>query len=211
MTDQTQTHLPRQKSLLRTLAIISGVMIILLVVTGLVAQRRSDGPSAFIPGGPLRTGSLVSETDIDWASVLDENPGSIELQLVDPPTSRITGVMLHDGQLYVPCDLGFMWRRFSGSQRWITHLIWVFKTWHEDALLDGRVVMRIGAKRYERQAVLVTDPALLARLRSQLEEMAVEYFGGPLPDVQTDPEDIWFFRMDPRPTLIAARGKQDSI
>ncbi len=55
------------------------------------------------------------------------------------------------------------------------------------------------AQAEKRQAVLVTDSELQARLRAQLEQMAVEYFGGPLPDVQTDPGDIWFFRMDPRP------------
>lgn len=198
MSEQTQNLQPRPRSLPGTLAKITGVLIILLIAAGLIAQRMSDGPSAFIPGGPLRAGTLVTESNINWLIELGENPGSIELQLMDPPTSRITGVMLHKGQLYVPCDLGFMWRRFSGTQRWILHAIWIFKTWHEDALRDGRVVMRIDGKRYERQAVRVTDPVLLARLRSQLEAMAVEYFGGPLPDVQTDPEDIWFFRLDPR-------------
>ncbi len=198
MPEQTQNLQPRPRSLRGTLTKITGVIIILLIAAGLIAQRMSDGPSAFIPGGPLRAGTLVTESNINWLIELGENPGSIELQLMDPPTSRITGVMLHKGQLYVPSDLGFMWRRFSGTQRWIPHGIWIFKTWHEDALLDGRVVMRIDGKRYERQAVRVTDPALLARLRSQLEAMAVEYFGGPLPDVQTDPEDIWFFRLEPR-------------
>ena len=79
------------------------------------------------------------------------------------------------------------------------HTIIVFKHWHEDDLLDGRVVLRIAGKRYERQAVRVTDPELLATLRLKLEKLAEHFSGGPLPDVQTDPNDIWFFRMDPRP------------
>ena len=108
--------------------------------------------------------------------------------------------MVHAGQLYVPCDLGFMWGRFSGSRRWILNLIFVFKRWHEDALRDGRVVLRIEGKRYERQAVRVTDPDLLAMLRLQLEEMAEQWVSpDPLGEAPTSgPKDIWFFRMDPR-------------
>lgn len=186
-----------KKTWLRTLAKATGITIAILVVVGLVAQRMSDGPTQFIPGGELRSGTLISEPNIDW-SLIEIESSFIELQLVEPMGSRITGFMTYEGQLYVPCDLGFMWRRFSGTQRWILHLIWVFKRWHKDALIDGRVVLRIDGKRYERQAVIVTDPALLATLRLQLEKMAVGFVGGPLPDVKTKPEDIWFFRMDPR-------------
>ena len=181
---------------LRWLGIVLVALVAVLVGTGLVAQRMSDGPIAFIQGGQLRAGTLVSEPVADWSFASGRE---IELQLVDPLGSRTTGVMVHEGQLYVPCDLGFIWRRFSGSTRWILHGIWMFKRWHEDALRDGRVVLRIDGKRYERQAVRVTDPELLATLRSQLEKMAEESLSGPLPDVQTDPNDIWFFRMDPRP------------
>ncbi len=113
----------------------------------------------------------MPDPDVDWSFASGQE---IELQLVEPLGSRTTGVMVHKGQLYVPCDLGFMWRRFSGPTRWMLHLIWVFKRWHEDALRDGRVVLRIDGKRYERQAVRVTDPDLLAALRLQLEEMARE-------------------------------------
>ncbi len=74
-----------------------------------------------------------------------------------------------------------------------------FKRWHEDALRDGRVVLRIAGKRYERQAVRVTDPELLAKLRSIVVEMANQYFSSSLLDVPTDPQEIWFFRMEPRP------------
>ena len=71
----------------------------------------------------------------------------------------------------------------------------------EDAVRDGRVVLRIAGKRYPRQAVRVTDPELLATLRSQLEEMAGQWVAPePLGEAPTDgPRDIWFFRMDPRP------------
>lgn len=194
--NQMPAQTKSKSSWLKVLAKVFGIVLILLIVSGLIAQRMSDGPTQFIPGGKLRSGVLVTEPDIDW-SLIDVT--FVELQLVKPMGSRTTGTMLYEGQLYIPCDLGFMWRRFSGAQSMILHGIWIFKRWHKDALIDGRVVLRIDGKRYERQAVKVTDPVLLDALRLQLEEQAVEYFGGPLPDAQTNPEDIWFFRMDPRP------------
>ena len=179
------------------LVALVAVLVAALIGIGVVA-RFSDGPIGPFPGGPLSTGTLVSEPDVDWSFA---HGREIELQLVEPPGSRTTGIMVHEAQLYVPCDLGFMWGRFSGRTRWMLHLIYVFKRWHEDALRDGRVVLRIAGKRYERQAVRVTDPELLARLRLQLEEMARQWVSPePLGEAPTDgPKDIWFFRMDPRP------------
>ena len=175
-----------------------------------IVQHRSDGPlNDIIPGGPLRTGELVTRGDVDWASVLGgvgqcdgqdcpRNP--IELQFERPALSRYTGVMVHDGKLYVPCDLGYMWGRFDGDQRRILHLIYLFKNWHENAMDDGRAVLRIDGKRYPRQAVRVTDPALIADLKVQLEDMARVWVAPePLAEAPAEgPNDIWFFRMDPR-------------
>lgn len=197
------THANKKRGWLGRAAKALGVLILLLIGAGLVAQRLSDGPlNDIIPGGPLRAGTLVPEADIDWAAVLGDAGGIavVEFELVEPATSRWVGVMLHDGQLYVPCDLGFMWGRFSGSQRRVLHLIYLFKRWHEDAQRDGRAALRINGKRYERQAVRVTDPELLAALRLQLEGMARQMVAPePLAEAPTEgPRDIWFFRMDPR-------------
>lgn len=95
MKDQTQAHKSRTK--LGTVAKTAGVVTILLIGTGPVAQRMSDGPTGPIPGGLLRTGTLVSEPDVDWSFA---NGQMIELQLVEPLGSRTTGVMVHEGQLY---------------------------------------------------------------------------------------------------------------
>ncbi|HEU4431565.1 MAG TPA: hypothetical protein VFT98_22585 [Myxococcota bacterium] len=155
----------------------------------------------------------MTDGDFDWADVLGERGSCanakcgpadpVELQLVDPPRSRYVGIMVRDGQLYVPCDLGFMWGRFSGSTRRMLHLIYLFKRWHEDALRDGRVVLRIDGQRYERQAVRVRDPELEATLRSQLEEMARHWIAPePLAAAPTEePNGIWFFRIEPRSAI----------
>ncbi len=182
---------------LKVLAMVAAGLIVLLVAAVLVAQRVSDGPMGPLAGGPLRAGELVAEPDVDWSSFPG---GEIELQLVEPPGSRVTGAFVHEGQLYVPCDLGFIWRRVPNTRfRWILAAIYRLKRWHEDALVDGRVVLRIAGKRYERQAVRVTDPELLVTLRSTLEKRADEFFSPPgLLDEPGDPEAIWFFRIDPR-------------
>ncbi len=170
-------------------------LVVLLVGAGLAAQRLSDGPLAGpIPGGPFRTGTLVTEPVEDW-SFAHGQPA--ELQLVNPPGSRQLGTMVHEGELYVPCDLGFIADR-APEGRLAGALLKNLKGWHEDAATDGRVLLRISGKLYERQAVRVTDPAVLAALRASIEELAKEFFGKPLLDQPTDPDDIWFFRMDPR-------------
>jgi len=195
--DMTEQAKP-QRAWFSIVAKVTGSLITLIIVVGLVAQRLSDGPTGPIPGGELRKGLLVSQTNIDWSFAHGQD---LELQLMEPMGSRITGAMVYRGELYVPCDLGFMWGRFEGQTRLILNIIYVFKRWHEDALLDGGVVLRIAGKRYERQAVRVTDPELLASLRLQLEEMAAVWVApDPLGEASTEgPRDIWFFRMDPRP------------
>src|SRR5262245_47927119 len=160
--------------LLRLLGTATLTLIALVLGAVLAIGRFADGPVAMLPGGPLRSGELVTDPNVDWAAVLGEGV-LVELQLLEPPRSRTTGVLLRDGQIYVPCDLGYMWGRFSGRRRFISHVLYTFKRWHEDALRDGRALLRIGDKLYERQAMRVTDPALEAALRAQLEDMARQW------------------------------------
>ncbi len=64
------------------------------------------------------------------------------------------------------------------------------------------MVLRIDGKRYERQAVLVTDPEVIAALSLRFEKWGEKAFSFPLGEAPTDdPKDIWFFRMDPRPAM----------
>src|SRR5882672_8339557 len=97
------------KRVLRISAIGVALVIVSLIGTVLVAQRIADGPIGPLGGGPLRAGTLVTDPNVDW-SFLDGGK-EVELQLVEPPRSRITGSLVYDGQLYIPCDLGFFWRR----------------------------------------------------------------------------------------------------
>ena len=155
-----------------------GIAILALAVAlgiVVVGARFSDGPLGPIPGGPLLAGQLVSEEPVDWSFARDAK--ELELQLVEPPRSRTTWLVVHDGVLYVPA--GYM---RSGTKRW-----------PHEAMRDGRAVLRIGGRLFERQAVRVTD----AQLRDAVVAQLLEKYELP-PGEGTGPDDLWIFRMDPR-------------
>jgi hypothetical protein len=128
-----------------------------------------------VPGGALRSGELVADSEVDWTFAAEESV--VELQLVDPVRSRTVWFVVHERQAYVPCSLDFP----------------PFKSWHREALEDGRAVVRAQGKRYERQLVRLTDEALIAELASRVSTKYQLEGGGPV-----DPERLWFFRLDPR-------------
>ncbi|MCR9278714.1 MAG: hypothetical protein NXH85_12140 [Pseudomonadaceae bacterium] len=172
------------------------VIVVALAYAGFsAAQQWSDGPlNDMIPGGSLRSGTLITEPIQDWSFVHGQ---TVELELIGYQTSRFTGLMEHKGKVYVPCDLGYMWGRFDGNTRRALHLIYIFKHWHTDALNDGRMAFRLDAKRYEGMARLVTDSATVAELKTSLESLARQWLApeqlGPAPT--QEPNDIWFFEL----------------
>jgi hypothetical protein len=112
----------------------------------------------------------------------------------------VSGVLVTQRISGGPFDLGFMWNRFKGQQRLILNLICVFKHWHRDAVEDGRALIRHDGRVYKTNFVKVEDPELDAVLRAKLEDLAREWIApaelGPPP--AEAPNDVWFFRMDPR-------------
>ncbi len=184
------------KRLLRYSAIAIGVLVALLFGTAVVARYFADGPMGPLSGGPLRAGELVTAPVSDWSFAEGK---VVELELAATGQSRTTGSLVYDGQFYIPCDLGFVWRRLpSAAMRGIASILWAVKHWHEDAVRDGRAVVRIDGKRYEGKLVRVTDPELLAKLRAIMQEKAAKYMHTTLTDAPPDTEAIWFFRLDPR-------------
>jgi hypothetical protein len=161
--------------ILRGLAVLVLVAIALLVAVG-VAARFSDGPIGMFAGGPFTSGEWVDDPDVDWSFVRDVP--EVELQLVEPPRSRITWILEHDGAAYVAC--GF-----------INIPLW--KQWPHEAMVDGRAILRVGGRRYPVEAMRVDDPALYATVAA---EFAAKYpvAGGEL----TDPSNVWMFRLDHR-------------
>ena len=117
------------------------------VTTAAVKQRYADGPNRLFSGGPLVAGELHAGPEPDWSFVGDIP--TIELQLLDPPRSRRIWTTEHDGRLYV-------WSGYMGTA---VGRLW--KRWPVQAERDGRAVLRIDGKRYERRLVRIESGEIL--------------------------------------------------
>ena len=69
------------------------------ISTAAVKQRFADGPNFVFSGGPLEAGELYAGAEPDWSFVNDIP--TIEMQLMEPPTSRIIWTVEHNSKLYV--------------------------------------------------------------------------------------------------------------
>lgn len=177
-------------SVLRWIAVALAVIVFGLVGIA-IGARLSDGPFDTLPfalfqGGPLHSGELVTGPEPDWSFARDIE--LMELQLVEPPRSRHTWLLVHEGKLYVPC--GYM-KTWWGRQ---------WKQWPHDAMKDGRAVIRIAGKRYERQAIRVTDPALFRALKKEglrkYRPTQDQALPEELPPIES--MGVWYFELAPR-------------
>ena len=132
-------HLSGTTLATRVLIVVGCLLLIPVtaVLTAAAKQRLLDGSDFVFSGGPLVSGELHTGPEPDWSFTNDIV--TIELQLEDPPRSRTIWVGEHDGKLYV----------FSAYMRSAVGPLW--KNWPRQAERDGRAVLRIGGKRYERQ------------------------------------------------------------
>jgi hypothetical protein len=136
----------QMRRIIRTLGIAAalGTAVLLAAIVG---GRFSDGPLEVIPGvpgGPL-SGEAERGPDPDWSFAQDVDP--IEIQIASsPPRSIFTGVVVHEGQLYVPVTLAPL------------------KRWPDVVRRDPHVRVRIEGRLFERVAVPVTETAALREL-----------------------------------------------
>lgn len=156
--------------------------LVLAIALFLLAVRFKDGPLAIIAGGPLSSGELVSSEGVDFSFA--KNLETIELQLLEPPRSRTTWVILHDGDLYVPA--GFM-------------DLPIWKQWPHEAVDDGRAIARIEGIRYPFHLERVEDRKTWQKVR----KLSARKYG--LSDWDSDqepgPEEwnlVWIFRLSPQ-------------
>ena len=134
-----------------------GVLLLIPVVaigTLVVTSGYADGPSAVFGGGPLVAGELVTGPEPDWSFARDI--GTIELQLLDPPQSRLIWVVEHENKLYVVA--GYMGSRIGR----------LWKRWPAQAERDGRAIVRMAGKRYERTLVRVKTGAVVEGVTAEL-------------------------------------------
>lgn len=144
------------------------------------AARFADGPRGGFPGGSLEAGEMIT-TDPDWTFARDFE--SLELQLLEPLQSRTIWLQVYDKKLYV----------VSGYMNSAVGKIW--KKWPAQAVKDGRAVIRIGGKRYQRQMVRILDqPAILDGVAAEIKRK----YGAPLTADMAATGDVWFFALEPR-------------
>ena len=170
------------QAVFRVLTVVGCLLLIPVtaVLTAAAKQRFADGPNRLFSGGPLVAGELHAGPEPDWGFVGDVE--TIELQLLDPPRSRRIWAAEHDGRLYV-------WSGYMGTA---VGRLW--KKWPVQAERDGRAVLRIDGRRYERQLVRIESgevldgvaAAIRAKYPSQVTRAAVEA------------GDAWVFEAAPR-------------
>lgn len=173
-----------------------GLLSLAVAVTGtiLIAQRVSDGPMGPLQGGAFKTGLPATMPADNWQTLLGGPDGNLDFELLGFGTSRTTGALVHEGELYIPCDLGYMWGRTSGAARIILKTIYIFKTWHHDAVEDGRARVKIQERLYDGSLRKVANSNLAGELRALLDARYLDELGPPPTD---GPRDIWFFRFVP--------------
>jgi len=178
------------------LKIVLQVLGILLLIPGVayvtlrVDNSNADGPSILFPGGELVSGELYTGPEPDWSFTDDVT--TVELQLVEPLSSRLIFIMESEGKVYIP----------SGYMRSTLGKIW--KEWAVQADEgNGLAVVRIDGTRYERQLVRIKEGPVLDGIVAKL---ASKYN----PGSQSTPEsiaagrasieagDTWIFEMAPR-------------
>ena len=166
----------------RTIVIALSLLLIPVtaVVTAAGKQRFADGPNRVFSGGPLESGELHTGSEPDW-SFVSEIP-TIEMQLLDPPRSRRIWTAEFNGKLYV-------WSGYMGT---VVGRLW--KRWPVQAERDGRAVIRIDGKRYERQLVRIESGEVLdgisAAIRSKYPSQTTR--------AAVEAGDAWVFEAAPR-------------
>lgn len=170
---------------MRTAVRVAGGLLALLALAigGLaVAARFADGPIAVFAGGPFTSGELVSGPEPDWSFV--RNVREVEFQLLDPPRSRTTWILDHDGKAYIPS--GYMttwWGR-------------LWKRWPHEAERDGRILLRIGDRIYERRLVRIGEGPVADALRAELGRKYLD--GREVPREAVTSGSLWLFELAPR-------------
>ncbi len=166
------------------LRVVLGILCALVLLIGavVIGARFADGPLPMIAGGPFSSGERVTGPEPDWSFAHDIR--EVEFQLLEPARSRITWIIEHEGKIYIP----------SGYMTTTWGKIW--KQWPIEALDDGRIILRIDGKLYDRQLVRIEEGPLLAPLTAELSR---KYAGGSTIGVDAVTSGyLWLFELAPR-------------
>ena len=159
------------------------IIAVLLIAFGtfLFSLRYHDGPIEVFSGGPFKTGELMHNDFQDWDRYADID--TIQLQSLEPPRSRTLWLVVIDNRIFVPS--AYMNTRFGK----------IWKRWPRQAEQDGRALMRVGDKIYERQMVRIdADHELTPRI---VDAMKNKYPGN-ITVNQVRNNDTWLFELAAR-------------
>jgi len=168
------------KTLLKFIAYAIGIIVAVVVATSIVA-RFSDGPLEIMAGGAFTSGELITQ-EPDWAFVKDY--ATVEFQLLEPEASRTTWIAVHEGRVFIPSGYMTTW----WGKLW--------KQWPSQAEQDGRAILRVDGKLYERQLVRVMDGPDIDPVMAELSRKYGD--GQPFPRVAFDSGYLWIFQLTPR-------------
>lgn len=155
---------------------------LLLAIGGLaLAARFHDGPIAIFAGGPFTSGERVAGAEPDWSFVHEVR--EVEFQLREPPRSRTTWILDHEGRAYIPC--GYMtswWGR-------------LWKRWPREAARDPRILLRIDGRLYERRLVRIEEGPVIAPLLAELSRKYLD--GREVPADAVTSGQLWIYELAP--------------
>ena len=171
-----------RKIIVRRGLLVIGVLVLIPVfalAALAVSTRLSDGPSVIFAGGPLVAGEMVTGPEPDWSFVRDIRV--FELQLLNPPRSRTLWIVEHEGKLYLNSN-------YMGGLR---ERLW--KRWPAQAERDGRAIMRIEGKRYERTLVRIKTGPIVEGVTAEF----TRKYGVEMTPAEVEAEELWLFEMAP--------------
>ena len=146
-----------------------------LVLTVSLILSACGGPLGPLAGGEL-SGEEASPTNGDWSFAKDVEVIQLETRPSEPHSINIwTGVL--DKQLYLPSSL------ISGDENPAE------RGWVQHVTADPSVRLRIDGRVYTAQAVRVTNPALIAQIKSLI---LVKYEEEATPHSN----NAWIYRID---------------
>ena len=158
-------------------------VLILGIAALLIGARFSDGPLAIVAGGAFTTGERVTDPMPDWSFVHDTQ--EVEFQLLEPTRSRTTWIIEHEGKAYIPSGYMTSW--------------WgkIWKKWPHEAEKDGRILLRVDGKIYERQLVRVDAGPLLGPITTELGRKYADDADA-IPVEAVTSGYLWLFELAPR-------------
>jgi hypothetical protein len=170
-------------TLAKKLLIVLAVLVLIPAVavgTLLVASGFSEHASPLFGGGELVSGELVTGREPDWSFVRDVP--TIELQLLNPPRSRVIWIVEHEGKPYVVSgymgsSIGRLWKR-----------------WPAQAERDGRAIVRVAGKRYERTLKRIKTGTVVEGVAAELRRK----YGYGVTAADIEAGSTWLFELAPR-------------